>query len=347
MLPFVYLYIYLFVVWLISAFIKSTDQKRLFQCIFGGAGLLLLLGFHSPELGTDVYNAYIPYFESASTSVIEEISNDRFEPLFAAYVAIIKNITANNQVFLFITALFILCPILILVYRHSDNPIMTLIVYASWVLYHFSFSGIRQAIAVGVICIASLYMFRKRLLPFVACVLIATAIHTSALLFLVAYPMMWAKFSERQWTLLFLIIGGCMVAFPPLILSVVNVLFPGHYSEYIENVSGGYMFALLYLLIALIEVFMHKGKSYRSFVQFTLLLFVLQLTGIYSNVASRIGYYFIPLFLLSLPAMVENVQNLHVREWMRFGILGCCIAIYFITNSGGYLEVIPFKFFWQ
>ena len=340
MTPFVLLFIYLFVVWYFSANIPNNEIRRVRQCVLSCVGLIIVLGLHSPKQGIDVENAYIPLFHYVDGSFSFE-QYLGYEPMFYNYVSLIKRFTNQEQIFLFVTATLTVIPILYFFKKESKNPIFSIIFYVSWVLFHFSFSGIRQAMAVSIVSIAYIYLFQRRYIVFIIIVIGAALIHTSALLAILALPLFCIKLKDNKWFTIFIAFAFVTLVLPNVLVSIIAFIFSdtGRYQNDIEGLrGGGFTLALVYLFFAFVVSFLKRKDNERSYVQFILLLFVVQLLGMRSDVATRIGYYFLPLLYVIYPNVIE--QSKHPK---MYALLSCFlfISFFFYAYSGGYLNVLP------
>lgn len=346
MTPFVLLFIYLFSIWYFSMNIRKIEARRVCQCVYSCIGLILILGLHSPKQGIDVEGAYIPLFHYVDGSFSFE-QYCGFEPMFYNYVSLIKRFTNQEQVFLFITATITVVPILYFFKKESKNPIFSIIFYASWVLFHFSFSGIRQAMAVSIVSIAYIFLVQRRYIVFIAIVIGTALIHTSALLAIIALPLYCIKLNDAKWYVIFILFAVVTLAIPSVLVTIIDFIFSdsGRYQNDLENLRGdGFTLSLVYLFMALMVSFFNRNSKNESYVQFVLLLFVIQLLGMRSDVATRIGYYFLPILYVIYPNATEQSKNPKM-----YALLSCFlfISFFFYAYSGGYLNVLPLKMCWE
>lgn len=352
MTAFVSLYCYLFIIWMISQNIRDTKKRRTFQSVASALGLLFLLGFHSPALGCDVAGSYIPAFERMGTQFVTSIDESiyGFELGYMNYMALIHYFTDDVQVFLFITALIIIIPIVFLIYKYSKNVMFSILIYTSWYLYYFSFSGLRQTMAIGFCAIATIFLFKRKLMPFIAIVYFASLFHTSALLFLLAYPLYVFRYKISNKTLLILGLAAVLILvfFQNSMQFVAMILF-GAESRYVESLKSsefaGVTIAVIYFAFALFQMYLDKKNS-NPYLPILFFLAVIQMTGMYSQTIPRLAYYFIPIFSLSFPqalsAMSKNTRLMHQSVFIII-----FVSFFMMQASGHYLDVTPFKFFWE
>lgn len=346
MAPFILLYIFLFLVWVFTRSISNKKRRRIYQCVWAGIGLIFILGFHSPEQGVDVCNAYIPLFHHVDgTFSFEQYLG--FEPMFYNYVSLIKRYTDQEQFFLLITACLIVIPILLFFYKQSANPMLSVIFYVSWVLFYFSFSGIRQAMAVSIVTIAYIFLFQKKNIAFAVIVIGASLIHTSALLSLIALPLFYLKIKDAKWFTIFVSFALITLILPNILVKIVDIIFSdsGRYQNQLEDLrGGGYTLSLVYFFFACVVSYFNKKTKNCSYVQFLLLLFTIQMLGMRSDVATRIGYYFLPLLFVFYPNAIEQSKHSEIVEFVSCILF---ISFFFYVNSSGYLDVLPLKMCWE
>lgn len=348
--PFIYLFVFLILLFLISRSLPSK-YRTMVQCVGSFVALLFLLGFHSPNVGWDMQH-YIPAFQGVEKELTMRPDFVLgFEPGFVLYMSAIKILTSDEQVFLFISAIIILVPIILLIYKYSKMPMLSIIIYTSWYLYYFSFSGLRQSLAISICVIASLFLLKRKLIPFVLIVVVASQIHASALLYLIAYPLYWMRISNMKLFIASLVFLFILIAFKDVISLVADFVFGegNRYSGHIQSGEfGGFTIALVYLAIAVMQIVINSKRPDHEnpFIPFLLLLMLLQFTGIYSQTIPRMGYYFLPFFALSFPEMIKQIPKKN-RTFTELALVVVFVAFFFLQASTHYLEVTPFKFYWE
>lgn len=155
----------------------SAKKKNLFFYICSVC-MLLIVALRAHVVGVDTEtNIYV--FENAIGDYHPT------EPLWDAYVMLIRSITAEPQVFLAITAILTLVPLYILIYKKSEYILLSLFIY--FILpndqgYIFIMSGMRQAAAITLV----LYMYhcfeKKKWIWVAVLVTAAFFIHNSSII---------------------------------------------------------------------------------------------------------------------------------------------------------------------
>ena len=334
----------------------GSEKRRRVDCLLCFLLLWLVQALRSTDVGHDISNAYLPAFLSLDNVDLSLLFKDTigysFEIGFQAYLKIVKLITNNVNVFLAISSFIILAPVAYNFYKYSRKPELSFIIFASVILYHFSFSGLRQAIAVSLCFLTYSFIIKRRLLPFLLFVILAFYFHKSALVFLPAYFLYGLKFDVKS----FIIVAIALVIVFMYVDTIAeffrDIIFGDTaYSGYMDDKVASFGLTILYVLMAVfLFVFSDKKDVSHSFLCWmSVMVLVFQPLALISQVADRVGYYYLIFFSLSIPNVISQSPTLSkgTKSLISPIIIVLMIAFFFYCNAGGYLEVIPYKFFWQ
>lgn len=329
---------------------QRKTNSRLIQTLFCFSLLVMIQGLRHSTIGIDSCNIYRPYFESVSyglTNIFDfgEVPYG-FEKGFVLFTKLVKTLFNNTQFYIFLCSIVSIAPIAYLIYKYADNIPLAFIVFSTLIVYHFGFSGIRQAMAIGITCVAFEFLLKKKPLPFIIVTLIAFYFHTSALLFLIAYPLYhYLKLTPVR--LLFLGICFIIVLFflQSFIVFLTDLIFGGEkYLDYImKDTVPSYNLMILFTAI-LLFTFMVKNERITRLRVILLMAVVFQSLGLLSSAASRMAYYFIPYISLAIPITTNSTK---LKIPLELSIILLMILFYIYCNASGYLDVIPYKFYWE
>jgi len=254
----------------------------------------------------------------------------------------------DYQVFLFICAIISIVPIMVVVYRYSENKMMSIILFITFPYYTFCMSGLRQACALGVIMLAYIAVREKRLLFFLLLMVLACSFHTSALLFL---PIYWIDKIPYKKIIIFISVALMIGAniFKSALWSIATLLAR---QQYTENDAGGQMM-YLFMILTVILGFYYRYKFTGENQDNKVLLYMQVIATIIWPIASvnsalfRMYYYYHIFFILYVPTLIVSI-----RKYMEKGIVTLgyyAIALYFITTQvlPEMYKFNPYHFFWQ
>lgn len=135
------------------------------------------------------------------------------EPLYAAWTTIIAHVTTNRYIFFLITAI----TFYVLLYRHltkySQYPFIALFIILC-LFYFFTFTYIRQILAVSIAWFAIPYAVDRKPFHFFPIVALATLMHSSAVMFAALYFIADKQFTKQQYVYIF--IGAFVVGLTPI-----------------------------------------------------------------------------------------------------------------------------------
>lgn len=315
--------------------------------------LIILLSLRHPTMGVDLGHqntvGYLPSFEVIAKLPWKTIfTMDGFKNYEAGYIVLNKligSIAIDRQFFLFCMAILSLVPIMYTVYKRSESPLFSFIIFMGLPLIQMFFSGMRQIIAIAICTMALRFIEDKKIIYFIACVLFATLFHYSAIIFLIAYPVFHFKATLQSRIFSFLLLPFIYIFRTPLFLVLSRVLK----DEAAPDNNGAVALMLLFLAIYLFcVVFTNYSKQQTGYINLFYIACICQMfSGIYST-AMRAGYYFMIAAIFALPSIVAGLQNDNTRRVCRLAI-GCGFILFSFSllSSDSFAASNPYYFFWE
>lgn len=343
----------MYIVW-ICTYNFSTPKK--ITCInFCVLGAWLVMALRSPWCGVDLYRGFgeisyywvfenVQYIEWLDLPKLQYVTSQELGWIF--FNKIVSLIYTDFQFFLAVTAFVILGTIGYVIYKYSSNIYLSCLVFCTFGLYHFFFSGLRQGVAVSLSFLSYYFLDREKYLHFIILVLLASTFHNSALVFLIAYPLSKIKISPIK-GLLFL---GCLFCIIPFLSTIISfttsLIFPGKYQHY-ENEGGAITMFLVYSLLYILSLSIETERvvKIRGFILFAVLG---QSLGVISSTSmTRIAFYFSIFFVLLIPDLVNIFSGKQFKILGTFLVSLLFVLFFYFTTKDGYLDVIPYYFFWE
>jgi hypothetical protein len=237
--------------------------------------------------------------------------------------------------------------------RRQPDKLAIVILAFPILIINLAMSGIRQAMALGILCFAFNAFNDKSILRYVSTVVVAVTFHTSAAIFLLLSPVVRGNFSPRR-----IAIGG-ILALPALYLLVSSSSFGVYSQRYIGSgldafgapfrtglvaLTGGVflwwldsrwkkLFPLDYKLI--------KISSY-------IMLAVFFLSFLSSVGGDRLGYYMsmIQLVILArLPLLVQGRYR-NVFSAIPYAVFGLALSVWVFKSSLFEACYVPYQIWW-
>lgn len=186
-----------------------------------------------------------------------------------------------------------------LIKHYSSNVYISFIVSISLGSFGFMLSALRQILAISVIMFAFKYLEEKRVFKFIVLTLFASLFHSTAIVFLLAYPLYRIKLKVK--TLIVMVIG--MVVMIPLARPAIVFLLPrigAHemYYEYLTSdttlsISGTIISASILLFCVIFLLQNKKASKYQGLCNFAVVsLFFRLLSNVFFAEMFRLSLYF-------------------------------------------------------
>lgn len=166
---------------------NNTSEK--FFSIIMFLALFVVLATQSTSEMNDVRAYKILYEEYADWSFERFfIECDKMkDPVYYCVGLIFSKLGFSFKTFKILINLFFIYSVAKVTLTYSSKVPLSIMVFISLGLYEFSYTGLRQVIAMSILLFAYKYMREKKLLKFIGIVLLATLFHSTAIIFLIAY----------------------------------------------------------------------------------------------------------------------------------------------------------------
>lgn len=335
--------------------------------------LFALLAFKGSNIGSDT-PVYIALYKQLQITANILDNPTRYELGYVVYSKLISWIFGDYQYLFVVTALVIIASINKLVTKYSSLIWMSFYLLVSLRLYYFFLSGLRQTIAVAIICISYSFIKQRKPIMFILLVLIATMFHNTAIIFIIAYPISFMSFNRKGVSAILLFTGIIYVLFDPL-LSIIFKLIPRYYYHYqntiqfAENNLANYINASVILAFLLLGVFYsnHKYKvsdnmqikdcnkkkgrynQQHTLSYFMLIAFSISLIASKASMLDRMYMYFWIFAIIYIPNVIASIKTKREAPF----IIYCLTALSFAYNliilyyRPEWNRIVPYAFFWN
>lgn len=349
MIPYLIFYSFLGIFGFLSTLYERRKKTFFILCALL---LIAIIGFRSITMGVDLgyhyagqNNGYLQSFSSINKMEWKNIlSLDKwmnYEPGYIVFNKLIGTINSNQHFFLFVCAVFSLAPVFCLYYHETDHPFLAILIYLSTMVFHICFSGLRQAIAIGICCISFLFIKNKKVLPFVLFVLLAWLFHSSSIIFLLAYPLYYFKPSKniRLISVLILLITFLFRSqIYNFLVSIFNI------DRGVDN-NGSFGFFIFLTLIYTVCFIVDNKNNYLNLL--FVACFIQSMAGM-NTIAMRYGYYFLVFMPLSICEFLNIKLEEKTKKLMVTGLIifFAIYGLYTIYNSS-WSCAYPYIPFWR
>lgn len=229
---------------------------------------------------------------------------------------------------------------------YSANPAISFLTILTLGLYSFTFSGLRQALALSILLYSYPYLKNKKFWRFVLVVVLASLFHSTALVFLVAYPVY--QFKLRIRNLLILAVAGTVVTIFASPIAQLYLQLTGTddtYADYLEksgalSAAGIIITGCIWLFCTIFLYRKNTNKLDGHICNLSLLaLFGRILSAVWIAEFFRVAMYFsIFDFLMIADACACKEKSSFVIKAKTAGVTLALTVYYFISPNANFLD---------
>lgn len=296
-------------------------------------GLIVFAGFRY-EVGCD-WTGYLKNWERMFGEDVTAASA-MTEPAHWVIIAVLQELGLSYTYLLVVASVIFFIGLNALARRQPD-PIAMLVLAFPILIINMPMSGIRQAEAIGIMCIAFNAFVDKRVFRYVALVLLATLFHRSAMVFLALAPLVPIGFDKRNVAL------AALLALPGLYLMAQSSAADEATSRYVGTGldAAGASFRLLILVASggfyLLKLAPRWRAQYPQDYKLAtigawLMVGFFGLFVVSSVIGDRFGYYLIPLQLLIF-ARIPYLEGLRNRRLWGYAPYALLILVFFVWTQ--------------
>jgi hypothetical protein len=296
---------------------KPTSNPNSIGILKFGAIFILvcLAGFRATSVGTDTLT-YKRVFDAIQLGIptIEAIESSPQEPGFAFLMLTVKQFGGDFTSFLFVTSALTVFAVFWGLARVSKNFTLSVLLYILMSAYLEQFNGIRQALAVSIIFLASTFIAKnkKGFATFAGLAILSTSIHTSALVAaaLISISLKWkVTFNRLTWAIILSSVAAATIWALPVISDIASGL-NSNYRDYIDQGrEAGLGFLLIIatrVILILFALSLKPDESDMKYASWAVWAVIWMVLGTQSVVISRLSTYFSIFLVVLLPNVLKD-----------------------------------------
>lgn len=319
--------------------IQTENQRRisLFFAIVSFALLVFFVGQRSYIFDTFQYQyAYDNYYTGDLSQIKDLFSGENTEKGkgYAFLLILFKHFlhgTANDW-FTFLAIVQII-PVVLLFYKYSDSFTLSSYFFITSGCVLWLVNGIRQFLAATFVLYFVDWIFKKKTIPFIIVVLLATTVHNTAIIWVPVYFLIHLK----TWSKKFIISSVIFTVFAFILIN--SSLFGKTNYSYINESSGNGVNPLrvLFMAIPTVLAFIFRKKIKTDYtidflINISVICTEMYIIGMFTNgVVGRIPVYFELFNYILLPWILKNAFNESNQKLVRLAICSLFL-LYFCYN---------------
>ena len=356
---------------------KRAPMLRILYCAIATLALAFFCGLRHQSVGTDteryyqmigaefnvtlnqILDNYLP--NRAENREVEELPRD---VVFYTVSDQLRLCGFSEYGVFCVYALFYVGVAGWLVYRYSDNPIVSYFAFMALGSYIFNFTGLRQSIAIGWVMLAYPYIQKRNFLFFTFFVLVGMLFHKSAVIFFPAYFV--CRIEVRFTRLLILAAVLVFIFYKARFVGDFIVQTFGDLDSRVESYFGEQKewersamnctirFSILFLfyVVCIISRGGRKNTGYIFTPEETILINLVLIGTIFEMYSlqgwggmTRLGLYYRAFSFLLVPKLIEESKHyIPLPYSVTVATFAALASLYFMKSISLYG---PFHFNWQ
>lgn len=324
----------------------SSQQPRQIDRIFGliiAASATAVLALRSTKVGVDIGN-YVSHFERLPLG----LAHEEFEPGYEVLNRLVYALSPNEQLLIAVTSFLAIAPVGYVINRYSANIYLSWLLFVGLGFYSFTFSGLRQGIALAACFVAYHFMARAFRVRALLAIVVAVSFHASAVIFLPALLIYRTKFNPTS-----LMAISAMTVIVWVFREPVYVYFGEAFMGQ-ARVSLSDSYTWLAVSAALFALTLVSYSAVQGRDPATVGLYPLVLTGVLLMMFTSIGdnalraaNYYYQFIILLVPNALALIRDATTRALLFQGISVTAVALFIFTAGGQSYNIVPYAFFWK
>ena len=309
--------------------------------------LTILSAFRSLNIGNDSFDYALSFVRIGEYPGIFD-NTSRYEIGYIILNKFLYYFSKDPFILFFLSSVFVTGTIFWFISKYSKSVWMSIFLFLNLRIYYFTLSGIRQSIALSIVLISFHFLHKNKKLPFILLVILASTFHSSAILFLIVYPLSKIKYTKKV-MMVYLLVALLLYSTFNSFMNIVFSIFPQYLvyngSDYFENTQvASVLDSLIVLLILFVGAFIFWKSAKKSYF-FNVMLHIISiatvitLVSINASIIKRAALYFFTFSIVYIPLILNEINHKQKRLLLSY----LFIVLFFAYN----LIVLYYRPEWQ
>ncbi|QII82416.1 EpsG family protein [Jeotgalibaca arthritidis] len=206
-------------------------------------------------------------------------------------------------------------------------------------LFLIHLSALRQTLALCIFVFAVNFAVKRKLIPYAICILLATGMHSSAIILFPMYFFLTEKPFNKKYLLITIVGLGLLLLTPLFDIIANNVLdylpnqYKFYYNQGLQNSIRATIISSFYLLLIAFNLGKLRGKEI-IYGKLSLIATILSVLAIKVSMITRIGMYFELFLIITIPHIFNRIERKIYKQILFTVLIGIYLLRYysFFTN---------------
>lgn len=245
------------------------------------------------------------------TLIGPEFNSDGYEPGFICFLQILKLISDNPQFMIMVISIIINVLNVISMYIFTKDGYfeIAIFLYIASGYYTVTMNGIRQSLAASILFIGTIFIVKKKFIPYLITCLLMISIHNSAFVMIPVYFIV----KEKAWSKRTNILYGLMLLGLFFYDPLMNILQGSKYGAYSDfNEGGANPIRISVFLVPIVLAYLRRkniSEKYKNgdiFVNMTTICGIIMLFSAFNWIFARFTIYFQPYSFIVFAFLLKN-----------------------------------------
>lgn len=296
----------------ILCFHKPSKFKNLIFIIIAFSQLLAI-SILRYKIGYD-YNMYATGFFYMHLDGFETLAYKDWEIGFVLLTKVLGLFLPDFFYYMAFFAIVSLVPAAIFIYKNSEVPWISTVLYVNTFLFFMTMNFMRQSVAVSLVMLSWHFIKKKKFIPFLIVILIASLFHQTVLIMIPIYFIIKMQIKPKGVVIYAFFLLWFYISSKDLI-NILTKFFHEEYNRSIFVTEGiSIVYAILPLVIALTAFFLSKftintkneNKYLINMAFITALFFI---TAVRHGIIERLAYYTLIFTILLVPTIYKSIRQ--------------------------------------
>ena len=260
---------------------------------------------------------------------------------FGYLLILLTKISSDPQLMIFVTALITNFCYIWTFKKYSSLFELEIFMYITSGYFIVTMNGIRQALAASIIFMGTKFIVDGKFKQFLILVLIASTIHSSALILIPVYFIVRNEAWSKEIIKLIILSSIAFFLFEPIMAKVYEMLQGTRYAAYEDINEGGA--SIIRTMIALVPVIMayfgkdkikEKWPDSNVFINMSIINLIVMVFSLYNWAFARFAFYFQTYNIILLPYMIGLLFNKRQKGLIYYSLMLCYFLVFYIEYGG-------------
>ncbi len=302
----------------VFCFRKPTKTKNLIFMLLAFTQLFVIMAFRK-QIGFD-YNMYAVGFRNMQSTGFETLTYKDWETGFIIFTKLLGFIPGMDyQVYMIVLSIIAILPAAIFIYKNSQVPWLSTILYVNLFMYFMSMNFLRQMVAVSIVLLAWHFMKNNKFILYCVFIVIASFFHQTVLVMIPVYFLVKMKPGMKE----LLIYGFILLWFYTASTNLIDLVTSFYHEEYRESIfiqqGVSFIYAVLPMFVTIVSFILIKTETInltRENKYITNLSFIgtlMMITMSKHSIIERLSYYFLMFTIVLVPVIYRSLKTKGIK----------------------------------